>query len=132
MPADHPVVALKGAKKAYAGTRVLNDLTIDFRRGHVSVILGPSGGGKTTILRAISLLTPLDEGCITMNGALHGYEQAGATARCPSASSPATAAAWAWYSSSSTCFRISPCWRTSPWRRSGWTACLWAKPPARA
>ena len=76
MPADHPVVALKGAKKAYAGTRVLNDLTIDFRRGRVSVILGPSGGGKTTILRAISLLTPLDEGCITMNGALHGYEQA--------------------------------------------------------
>jgi polar amino acid transport system ATP-binding protein len=77
MQADHPVVALKGAKKAYAGTRVLNDLTIDFRSGRVSVILGPSGGGKTTILRAISLLTPLDEGHITMNGALHGYERVG-------------------------------------------------------
>jgi polar amino acid transport system ATP-binding protein len=77
MAVEHPVISLAGAKKAYAGKEVLKDLTIDFQRGRVSVILGPSGGGKTTVLRAISLLTPLDEGHITMNGALHGYERAG-------------------------------------------------------
>jgi polar amino acid transport system ATP-binding protein len=77
METAHPVISLAGAKKAYAGKEVLQDLTLDFQRGRVTVILGPSGGGKTTVLRAISLLTPLDDGHITMNGALHGYERAG-------------------------------------------------------
>ena len=77
METAHPVISLASAKKAYAGKEVLNDLTIDFQRGLVTVILGPSGGGKTTVLRAISLLTPLDDGHITMNGTLHGYERVG-------------------------------------------------------
>ena len=77
METAHPVISLAGAKKAYAGKEVLKDLTLDFQRGLVTMILGPSGGGKTTVLRAIGLLTPLDDGHITMNGALHGYERVG-------------------------------------------------------
>jgi ABC-type polar amino acid transport system ATPase subunit len=78
----NPIVKLSGACKRYHDRYVLRDVNLDFGRAQVSVILGPSGGGKTTVLRSISLLTPLDAGYIEMDGQPHGYERTPTGYRC--------------------------------------------------
>ena len=43
----------------YNGNVVLRDLSLEIKRGQIVVILGPSGVGKTTLLRCmIGLLVP--------------------------------------------------------------------------
>ncbi len=60
--------------KVMAGTKkILNDLDLIVHKNKVNTILGPSGGGKSTLLRTINRLTELDpaykvEGEITFNG----------------------------------------------------------------
>jgi len=45
-----------GLHVGFAGREVLHDLNADFYRGQVAVILGRSGSGKTTFLRALNRL----------------------------------------------------------------------------
>jgi phospholipid/cholesterol/gamma-HCH transport system ATP-binding protein len=54
--------------KSFDGAVVLEDLTIDFERGKTTVVLGPSGSGKSVLLRHIvGLLTP-DRGEVHFEG----------------------------------------------------------------
>lgn len=48
------------------------DLNVEFSvaPGEVVALLGPNGAGKSTILRTIAGLVPLDEGCVTLDGAV--------------------------------------------------------------
>lgn len=46
------------------------DATIACEPGELLALVGPSGGGKSTILRAIAGLTPVESGRISCNGAL--------------------------------------------------------------
>ncbi len=54
--------------KRYDSTVVLNDVSAQVVRGAVTVVMGPSGGGKSTLVRAMSLLDPPDEGNVILNG----------------------------------------------------------------
>lgn len=47
---------------------VVNDLTLELQGGHIGCLLGSSGCGKTTILRAIAGFEPLREGAIRLGG----------------------------------------------------------------
>jgi polar amino acid transport system ATP-binding protein len=54
---------------------VLDDVSLDVARGEVVCLLGPSGAGKTTMLRACNALEPIDAGTIVVNGEdLHGLD----------------------------------------------------------
>jgi ABC-type Mn2+/Zn2+ transport system ATPase subunit len=53
---------------AYAGTPVLEDLTLAVRQGAVVGIVGPSGAGKTTLLRALLGAVPPTAGSIRIFG----------------------------------------------------------------
>jgi len=44
------------------------DIRVSAADGETVVLLGPNGAGKTTLLRAIAGLTPIDGGCITVDG----------------------------------------------------------------
>lgn len=56
--------------KAFAGETILHGIDLAIERGQITVVIGPSGGGKTTLLRALSLVEPPDTGTITItNGA---------------------------------------------------------------
>lgn len=53
------------------GTKViLDDVSMDIKRGSIVAIMGPSGVGKTTILRLISGQLQPDKGSVEVNGKL--------------------------------------------------------------
>ncbi|WP_245986833.1 ABC transporter ATP-binding protein [Azospirillum thermophilum] len=53
---------------AYGGARVLNGVSLRVQRGEFVALLGSSGCGKTTLLRAVSGFVPVDGGRITIAG----------------------------------------------------------------
>ena len=53
------VIDVQGLTKSFGGKRVVDDFSIDVRRGQVFGFLGPNGSGKTTTIRMLcGLLTP--------------------------------------------------------------------------
>ncbi len=48
--------------KRYGQEQVLCGVSFQMQRGETKVIIGPSGTGKSTLLRCINLLTPADHG----------------------------------------------------------------------
>ncbi|RXJ72459.1 ABC transporter [Veronia nyctiphanis] len=52
----------------YNGQAVLDDLTFNVEKGEIVCLLGASGCGKTTLLKSIAGLLPLDDGRMTING----------------------------------------------------------------
>lgn len=63
-----PVVELKGISKQFGHTRVLNHIDFTLNAGEAIAIIGPSGTGKSTILRIIAGLLAPDEGEIWVGG----------------------------------------------------------------
>ena len=57
-----PIVKLEHAKKSFGDTDVLKDISLTVSQGDVLSIIGPSGGGKSTLLRCMTLLERLDDG----------------------------------------------------------------------
>ncbi len=65
--------------KRFGPNTVLNHVELSLPAGSVTAILGPSGSGKSTLLRSINHLERVDEGFISVDGALVGYRQDGDT-----------------------------------------------------
>ncbi len=63
--AADPVVSLSNAKKSFGSNEVLKGITLEVCQGDVLAIIGPSGGGKSTLLRCLTLLETLDGGALT-------------------------------------------------------------------
>jgi polar amino acid transport system ATP-binding protein len=62
------MIAIDGLVKSHAGLKVLNGVTMSVRTGEVAAIIGPSGGGKSTLLRCINGLEPFQAGEIRVEG----------------------------------------------------------------
>ena len=64
------LISVRDVKKYYNGGRVkaLDGITTDIERGEVVVIIGPSGGGKSTFLRTLNLLEEPTEGSVFFDG----------------------------------------------------------------
>ncbi|WP_302963582.1 amino acid ABC transporter ATP-binding protein [uncultured Adlercreutzia sp.] len=58
------VVELAHAKKAFGDNEVLKDISLTVNKGDVLAVIGPSGGGKSTLLRCMTLLETLDAGSL--------------------------------------------------------------------
>jgi osmoprotectant transport system ATP-binding protein len=56
--------------KRYAGSErpAVDDLTLTIPAGEICVLIGPSGGGKTTAMKLVNRLISLSEGDITIDG----------------------------------------------------------------
>lgn len=61
-------IQLNNLNKAYAKNAVVRNINLEIETGELFVLLGASGSGKSTILRMIAGLTPLDKGQISLNG----------------------------------------------------------------
>jgi len=55
---------LRGATKRYKKDTVLNDVSFQVADGETLVLFGPSGAGKTVLLRSIAGVVELDEGSV--------------------------------------------------------------------
>ncbi|MFC4906498.1 amino acid ABC transporter ATP-binding protein [Actinomadura gamaensis] len=65
---DLPLVVLENVNKHFGELHVLKDIDLTINRGEVVVIIGPSGGGKSTLCRSINRLEPIDGGTIRIDG----------------------------------------------------------------
>ncbi len=63
-----PLVVLDGVNKWFGDLHVLKDIDVEIARGEVVVVIGPSGGGKSTLCRAINRLETIDKGEIRLDG----------------------------------------------------------------
>ncbi len=66
------MITITDLHKQYDRTEVLRGVSLTVQRGEVSVILGPSGGGKSTLLRAINGLEAFDRGRIEVDDLVVG------------------------------------------------------------
>ena len=62
------LLKITGLKKSYGSLEVLKGLTTTIHSGEVVVLIGPSGGGKSTFLRCMNLLEQPTEGSILFDG----------------------------------------------------------------
>jgi glutamate transport system ATP-binding protein len=63
-----PLVRVENVNKNFGALHVLKDINLTVTRGEVVVVIGPSGGGKSTLCRAINRLETIDSGTITFDG----------------------------------------------------------------
>jgi phospholipid/cholesterol/gamma-HCH transport system ATP-binding protein len=63
-----PIISLRGVSKRFGSHQVLKDISFDVPKGRITAILGPSGTGKSVLLKnLIGLLRP-EEGEIWVDG----------------------------------------------------------------
>jgi len=65
---DTPILQAKNLTKVYGKNIIFQNISLDVNRGETIVIIGPSGTGKSTLLRCMNLLTTVDSGQIFLEG----------------------------------------------------------------
>lgn len=63
-----PLIELRGISKAFGSNIILNRLDLQIYPGDALVVIGPSGTGKSTVLRIIAGLLAPDEGEVYIKG----------------------------------------------------------------
>lgn len=56
------MLEIKNISKKFQNHLVLDDVSFEVKQGEVLALIGPSGGGKSTILRSINFLEKIDKG----------------------------------------------------------------------
>ena len=61
--------------KKYGDQVILEDVSLDVKKGEVIVVVGPSGCGKSTLLRCINALEPIQGGVVKLGERGHRPEK---------------------------------------------------------
>ena len=70
------MLEVENIHKHFGALHVLKGISMRVAKGEVVVVVGPSGGGKSTFLRTLNYLEKPDQGWVKADGCLIGYEQA--------------------------------------------------------
>jgi len=62
------MIEVKNVHKKYGRKQVLKDLSFTAKKGEITCLIGINGVGKTTIMKAIMALTPINSGEILIDG----------------------------------------------------------------
>ena len=62
------VLEMKNIPKSFDDLEVLKGIDLEVKKGEVVGIIGPSGGGKSTLLRCATTLERIDKGNISIAG----------------------------------------------------------------
>jgi polar amino acid transport system ATP-binding protein len=68
VPPGKPLIEVEDLHKSFGELQVLKGITTTIRKGEVVVVIGPSGGGKSTFLRCLNLLETPTSGRIWFGG----------------------------------------------------------------
>lgn len=60
------MLSLRNLNLSFGDNQVLDDINLEVEKGEVVTLIGPSGTGKTSLLRCINLLEKPDNGFITL------------------------------------------------------------------
>ena len=71
------VFEMRNAKKAFGLLEVLKGVSLKVEKGEVVSIIGPSGGGKSTMLRCATLLETMDSGTLAYGENVAAREENG-------------------------------------------------------
>jgi polar amino acid transport system ATP-binding protein len=66
------MIEVKDLSKRYEGRTVLDGISAAFGPGEVAALVGPSGGGKSTLLRCLNGLERVDGGSVRVGGDVLG------------------------------------------------------------
>lgn len=62
------VLEMKNIRKSFDSLQVLKGIDLEVKKGEVVAVIGPSGGGKSTLLRCATTLEKIDSGSIVIAG----------------------------------------------------------------
>ncbi len=68
MPDNVPVLRVEDIHKSLGGMEILKSVSLELNKGELKVLIGPSGGGKSTLLQCINFLIPPDQGRVWLEG----------------------------------------------------------------
>ena len=71
------VFEMRNAKKAFGALEVLKGVSLKVEKGEVVSVIGPSGGGKSTMLRCATLLETMDSGTLAYGENVAAREENG-------------------------------------------------------
>ncbi|MBN2654826.1 MAG: amino acid ABC transporter ATP-binding protein [Nitrospirae bacterium] len=75
------MIHIRELRKSYGSHQLFKDINLDVKKGESLVLIGPSGGGKSTLLRCINGLETFDSGEIDVCGiSLHSIPSKGLSA----------------------------------------------------
>ena len=60
------MIEVKDLRKSFGSLTVLKGVSFSAPQGRVTALIGPSGGGKSTLLRCINLLEQPEEGSLRL------------------------------------------------------------------
>ena len=64
----NPLIEIEDLHKSFGSLKVIKGITTTIHKGEIVVIIGPSGGGKSTFLRCLNLLEEPTQGRIWFGG----------------------------------------------------------------
>lgn len=71
------MLELRNISKRFGDKQILSDFNLTIPEKKILVIVGPSGGGKTTLLRMLAGLETIDSGEVLYNGQSLGLDELG-------------------------------------------------------
>jgi len=77
MSTDGLHIRCRDVSKDFGGQPVLKEVTFEVRVPHVLALIGPSGGGKSTLLRVLGGLIAPSAGTVEVNGQVLSREESG-------------------------------------------------------
>ncbi|MDR1045439.1 MAG: amino acid ABC transporter ATP-binding protein [Candidatus Adiutrix sp.] len=63
-----PILEARNISKSLGGKLILDDVSLSLEKGELKVLIGPSGGGKSTLLQCIHYLHRPDKGDVFLEG----------------------------------------------------------------
>ncbi len=62
------MISITNLNKSFSNIQVLKKISLEVQKGDVLAVIGPSGGGKTTLLRCMNFLESADSGTLEFDG----------------------------------------------------------------
>lgn len=72
---NNPILKIHNITKSYGSSTILDSVSFELAKGEIKVLIGPSGGGKSTLLQCINCLVVPDSGEIELENERVDYSR---------------------------------------------------------